>query len=362
VIAAKRDKSRRRRGAAPQRAPAGRAPRWKRTAARKSVRAAIAGLGVTAGEKVMTNADFEAYLDTSDEWIRQRTGIRERRIAAEGQSTATLGTAAARAALADAGVEPGDLDLIICATISPEMIFPATACIIQNEIGATDVPAFDLSAACSGFVYGLSIASGLIEARAHERVLVVGAEALSRFADPTDRGTCVIFADGAGAVVLEPTTSRGRGLLYSVLHADGGGWDYIYVPGGGSRRPTTAETVRNRDHYIKMRGREVYKFAVEKMQWLLAHCMEQCGLTADDVDLVLPHQVNVRIIRSATEKVGLPMEKVYLNLERYGNTSAASIPLAMADARREGRLRPGATVLLVAFGAGLTWAGAVLRV
>ena len=328
---------------------------------RKQVRAAIAGVGVAVPETVMTNADFEKFLDTSDEWITQRTGIRQRRIAAEGQSTATLGTAASRAALADAGIGPTDLDLIICATVTPEMIFPATACIIQSEIGATDVPAFDLSAACSGFVYGLSIGSKLIESRMYRRVLVIGVDTLSRFADYTDRASCVIFGDGAGAVVLDATTRPNRGLLYSVLHADGRGWDYVYVPAGGSRQPATLETVKNRQHYVKMRGRDVYKFAVEKLQWLLEHCMAECGLSADDVDLVVPHQVNIRIIQSATEKLGFPMEKVYLNLDRYGNTSGASIPLAMASAREAGLLRPGSTVLLVGFGAGLTWAGAVVR-
>jgi 3-oxoacyl-[acyl-carrier-protein] synthase-3 len=327
----------------------------------RRVRAAITGLGVAVPDRVMTNADFEKILDTSDEWITKRTGIKERRIVVDGQSTATLGTTAARAALADANLEPTDLDLIICATVTPEMIMPATACIIQSDLGAADVPAFDLSAACSGFVYGISIASKYIETGVYRRVLVLGAETLSRFADYTDRASCVIFGDGAGAVVLEPTSQPGRGVLYSVLHADGTGWDYIHVPAGGSRCPATSETVRDHAHYIKMRGRDVYKFAVEKMQWLLGDCMAKCGLTVDDVDLVVPHQVNIRILESAAEKFNLPMKKVFVNIDRFGNTSAASIPLAMQNAREAGLIGPGSTLLLVAFGAGLTWAGAVVR-
>jgi 3-oxoacyl-[acyl-carrier-protein] synthase-3 len=327
----------------------------------RPVRAAITGLGVAVPDRVMTNEDFERFLDTSDEWITKRTGIKERRIVTAGQSTATLGTAATRAALADAGLEPTDLDLILCATVTPELIFPATACIIQSDIGATDVPAFDLSAACSGFVYGLSIASKFIETRMYRRILVLGAETLSRFADYTDRSSCVIFGDGAGAVVLEPTDEPDRGLLYSVLHADGDGWDYIHVPAGGSRQPATPETVKNHGHFIKMRGRDVYKFAVEKMQWLLGDCMDKCGLTVDDVDLVVPHQVNIRIIQSAAQKFNFPMEKVFVNIDRFGNTSSASIPLAMQNAREAGLIGPGSTLLLVAFGAGLTWAGAVVR-
>jgi 3-oxoacyl-[acyl-carrier-protein] synthase-3 len=327
----------------------------------KPVRAAISGLGVAVPDNVMTNEDFEKFLDTSDEWITQRTGIKERRIVIDGQSTATLGTAAARSALADARVEPEDLDLIICATVTPEMIFPATACVIQNELGATDVPSFDLSAACSGFVYAISMASKFIETRTYRRILVVGAETLSRFADYTDRASCVIFGDGAGAAVLEPTEDRGRGILYSVLHADGTGWSYIHVPAGGSRQPATPETVQNHGHYIKMRGRDVFKFAVEKMQWLLADCMEKCNLTVNDVDLVVPHQVNMRIIQAAARKFNFPMEKVFVNIDRFGNTSAASIPLAMENARQAGLIGPGSTLLLVAFGAGLTWAGAVVR-
>jgi 3-oxoacyl-[acyl-carrier-protein] synthase-3 len=327
----------------------------------EALRAIITGLGVAVPENVMTNADFEKFLETSDEWITQRTGIKERHIVMPGQSTASLGTTAARNALIDAKCQATDLDLIICATVTPDLVMPATACLIQAEIGAPDVPAFDLSAACSGFIYGLSAASKFIETRTYRRVLVIGADTLSRFTDYTDRGSCVIFGDGAGAVVLEASDDPNRGLIYSVLHTDGTGWNYIHVPAGGSRHPATAQTVEDGDHFIKMRGRDVYKFAVEKMQWLLGDCMSKCSLGVDDVDLVVPHQVNFRIIQSAAEKFNFPMDKVFINIDRYGNTSAASIPLAMQNAREAGLIGPGSTLLLVAFGAGLTWAGAVVR-
>ena len=312
-------------------------------------------------EKVLTNADFEKFLDTSDEWITQRTGIKERRVVSDGQSSATLGTEAARKALAAAGVEPAELDLIICATVSPDMILPATACFIQKSLGAVDVAAFDVSAACSGFIYGLAIGSQFIQTGCYRRILVVATDTLSRFADYTDRTSCILFGDAAGAVVLEPTNDPDRGVLYNVLHADGGGWDYIHVPAGGSRSPASEQTVRDHDHYVKMRGRDVYKFAVEKMQWLLGDCMQKCNLTVDQIDMVVPHQVNIRIIQSAADKYNLPMDKVYVNIDRYGNTSGASIPLAMAEAVREGRIGAGSTLLLVALGAGLTWAGSVVR-
>jgi 3-oxoacyl-[acyl-carrier-protein] synthase-3 len=327
----------------------------------KPPRAAIIGLGVAVPENVLTNADIEKFLDTSDEWIMQRTGIRQRHIVSEGQSTATLGVIAAKNALADAKLTARDIDLIVVATVTPEMIFPSTACIIQDALGAKDVPSFDIGAACSGFIYGLSIASKFIETRTYKRVLVIGTETLSRFSDYTDRGSCVLFGDGAGAVVLEGTEDQDRGLIYSVLHADGGGWDFIHIPAGGSRSPASLKTVGDGDHFIKMRGRDVYKFAVEKMQWLLGNCMEKCNLTVDEIDMVVPHQVNSRIIESAAEKFKLPREKVFVNIDKYGNTSSASIPLAMRQARDEGRIGPGSTLLLVAFGAGLTWAGAVVR-
>lgn len=326
-----------------------------------SPRAAMKGFGSAVPSNVMTNRDFEKILDTSDEWITQRTGIKERRIASQTDTTATLATEAARKALADAGLAATDLDLIVCATISPEMPFPATSCFVQDALGATDVPAFDISAACSGFIYALSVGTQFIESGRYKNVLVIGVDVLSRFADFTDRGSCILFGDGAGAVVLQPTTEAGKGVQYTVMHADGSGWDYIHLPAGGTRLPASAETVEQKQHFVKMRGRDVYKFAVDKMQWLLGDCMEKCHLSTDDIDLVVPHQVNIRIIESATSKYNFPMEKVYVNIDRYGNTSGASIPLAMDEAIKNGRIGPGSTVMLVAFGAGLTWAGAVVK-
>ncbi len=323
--------------------------------------AVITGLGSAVPDRVMTNKDFERILDTSDEWIVQRTGIRERRLVSEGEHTSTLGSRAARAALDSAGVKPEELEMILCATVSPDQIFPSTACFIQDALGVKDIPAFDISAACSGYVYALSVASQFVQTGKYSKVLVVAADALSRFCDFSDRGSCILFSDAAGAAVLEPSADADRGVRYTVLAADGSGWDYIHLPAGGSKMPATPETVDQGLHYVQMRGRDVYKFAVEKMQWLLGDCMDKCNLTVDDVDLVVPHQVNIRIITSATEKFGFPMEKVFVNIDKYGNTSGASIGLAMDEAARAGRIKAGSTVLLAAFGAGLTWAGAVLK-
>jgi len=326
-----------------------------------ALHAAIAGIGAAVPKKVMTNFDFEKILDTSDEWITKRTGIKERRLVSDGESTVTLSVEAGRKALDDAGIEAEQLDLIICATVSPDMILPASACFIQKELGATDVPAFDLSAACSGFVYGLSVADQFIRTGTYKRILLIAGDTLSKFSDFTDRATCVLFGDGAGAVVLEATDQDDKGVQYVVMHADGNGWDYIHLPAGGSRYPASKETVEQNLHFVKMRGREIYRFAVEKMQWLMGDCMAKCGLTPEDVDMVLPHQVNVRIIKSAAEKFNFPMEKVYVNIDRYGNTSGASIPLALEEAKRKGSIDNGSRLLMVAFGAGLTWAGAVVR-
>lgn len=326
------------------------------------LQAAIAGIGAAVPKKVLSNFDLEkGGLDTSDEWIVQRTGIRERRAVGEGESTATLGLEAARRALADAGMDASELDLILCATISPEMIFPATACFIQAGLGLTETPAFDIGAACSGFLYGLSVAHSFIRSGAYKNILLVGAESLTRFTDYQDRGSCILFGDGAGAVVLRASEDPNKGLQYFKLGADGSGWDFIHVPGGGSRTPATVQSVEARQHYIKMRGRDVYKFAVQKMHYLMSDAMAACNLTVDTVDLVIPHQVNQRIIESATEKLNFPLEKVFVNIDRFGNTSAASIPMAMDEAKRTGRLKENATVLFVAFGAGLTWAGSVLK-
>jgi 3-oxoacyl-[acyl-carrier-protein] synthase-3 len=325
------------------------------------VRAAITGLGSALPQKVMTNFDFAKFLDTSDEWITQRTGIKQRHVAGQGETSASLGTQAAKAALANAGVDAGQLDLIICATVSPEMIFPGSSCFIQTALGIKDTPAFDISAACSGFLYGITVASQFIQSGMYKRVMVVGADTLTKFCDFTDRGSCILFGDGAGAAILEATSEDGRGVLYNVLKADGAGWDFINLPGGGSRTPPTHASIDAKEHYVKMKGRDVYKFAVDKMQWLLGDCMEKCGLTSQTVDMVVPHQVNIRIIESAAKKFDLPMDKVYVNIDRYGNTSSASIPIALEEATRTGKIGKGSTIVMVAFGAGLTWAGSVVR-
>jgi 3-oxoacyl-[acyl-carrier-protein] synthase-3 len=325
------------------------------------LRAAIAGVGSYLPAKILSNSDLERMVDTTDEWIMQRTGIRERRIASPEETTASIASEAGRRACLAAGVDPADVELIICASISPETICPATACYVQRDLGAAKAAAFDISAACSGFIYSLATASRFIETGQFKNALVIGAETLSRFTDYTDRGSCILFGDGAGAALLQPTAEPGKGLLYNVLHADGNGWDFIITPAGGSAAPATHQTVDQRLHFLKMRGRDVYKFAIEKMQWLMEDCMKACNLTADQVDLVVPHQVNIRILTSAMEKLGFPLEKVFVNIERFGNTSAASIPIALDEAIREGRVKPGSTVLFVAFGAGLTWAGAVVR-
>jgi len=327
----------------------------------ESLRAAITGIGATVPERILTNEDLEKIVDTSDEWITQRTGIKERHIVSDDESTATLAIQSAKQALDDAGVAPTDLDMIICATVSPEMPFPATACLVQDALGATDVPAFDISAACSGFVYELIIARQFIENGTYRRILIIAADALSRITDYTDRGSCILFGDAAGAAVLEPTERNAHGLIYTVMHANGAGWDFIHIPAGGARKPTSIQTVEAHEHFMKLRGRDVYRFAVEKMQWLLGDCLDKCGLSVDDVDLVIPHQVNERIISSAAGKLNYPMDKVYVNIDRYGNTSGASIPLALAEARQKGLISAGSTVIMIAFGAGLTWAGAVVK-
>jgi 3-oxoacyl-[acyl-carrier-protein] synthase-3 len=332
-------------------------------------RAILAGTGSYLPEKRLTNEDLSRLVDTSDEWIVQRTGIRERRIASSVETTASLASHAATRALRAASLEPKDLDLILVATITPEMVTPSTACFVAASLGLDRTPAFDLSAACSGFLYALDTGSAFIESGRHRNVLVIGAETLSRITDFTDRTSCILFGDGAGAAVLRRgesgTADRAdvapRGLLHSRLHADGNGWELLYCA-PGSRHPIDAKLVAARNMYLKLRGREVYKFAVDRFIQLIEDAMTSCGLSQRDVKLIIPHQVNQRIIDSALEKLGLPPEKAFVNIDRYGNTSAASIPIALDEAIRSGRLARGDVVVFVAFGAGLTWANAVLRV
>lgn len=324
--------------------------------------AQIVGWGYHVPEKVITNFDLEQIVDTQDEWIRTRTGIEERHVAAAPTETsATLGIKAARAALEMADVVPGKVDLIICATSSPEHIFPSTASIIQDGLGAANAGAFDLSAACSGFVYGLSMARGHILAGDAEYVLVVGAETLSRIVDWTDRGTCVLFGDGAGAVLVAASDVPG-GITASILGSDGSGADLLTVPAGGSAQPTSLETVSSGGHYIKMDGTAVFRFATRVMAEATRQVLEKAGLGVDDVDLVIPHQANVRIIQnSVLKQLKIPEEKVFVNLQKYGNTSTASIPIALCEAIEEGKIQPGDNLVFVGFGAGLTWAACSVK-
>jgi 3-oxoacyl-[acyl-carrier-protein] synthase-3 len=322
--------------------------------------AILAGTGSCLPEKRLTNDELAKMVDTNDEWIVQRTGIRERRIAGPGQTTASLATEAARRALDAAGVAASELDLIVCATITPEMVFPNTGCFIAAALGLHNTPAFDLSAACSGFIYALPTGANFIRAGQCKNVLVLGAETLSRITDFTDRTSCILFGDGAGAVVLSRSDDPERGLIYSSLHADGHGAEVMKcIP--GSRNPITAEMVAQRQQFMQLRGREVYKFAVHKFAELIRDAIAACGLSADQVKLIVPHQVNQRIIDSALEKLEISPDKAFVNIDKYGNTSSASIPIALDEAVRAGRLVKDDIAVFVAFGGGLTWGSAVVR-
>ncbi len=323
-------------------------------------RAHIVGWGKYTPQRVLTNDDLSRMVDTSDEWIVTRTGIRERRIAGENETTATMAVQAARQALEGAGIGPEKVDLIIVATATPDYLFPSTACLVQDALGASRAAAFDLAAGCTGFVYALGVAAAMVESGAVQTALVIGAETLSRITDWTDRNTCVLFGDGAGAVVLRAGPDGG-GVLATVLGADGSGKDLLMLPAGGSRHPASHRTIAERMHFIKMQGRDVFRFAVRVVPTATRQALEKAGLTLDDVALFIPHQANGRIIESAVRDLKLPPEKVYNNLERYGNTSAASIPIALCEAVEEGRLKPGDVVVCVGFGAGLTWGATVLR-
>jgi 3-oxoacyl-[acyl-carrier-protein] synthase III len=323
--------------------------------------AIIAGTGSHVPERRLTNDDLSKMVETNDEWITQRTGIKERRIASPEETTATLGTVAARRAIEAAGLEPRDVELIIVATITPEMVFPSTACFIGAELGLVGVPAFDMQAACSGFIYSLVAGANFIRAGMYKHVLVVGSETLSRIVNYKDRNSCILFGDGAGAVVLSRCEDPKRGLIYSTLHADGTGGDVMKcMP--GSRHPICADMISQEQQFMQIRGREVYKFAVSKFEELIDTAMRACELTKDDVKYIVPHQVNQRIIDSAMEKLGMPASQAYVNIAKYGNTSAASIPLALDEAWRAGKINQGEVIIFVAFGGGLTWANAVVRV
>ena len=322
--------------------------------------AIIAGTGSHLPEKRLTNEDLSKMVDTNDQWITQRTGIKERRVAGPHESTATLATAAARKALDDAGLEARELDLIICATITPEMGFPSTACFVAAGLGLTSTPAFDLAAACSGFIYAIETGTAFIKSGRYKNVLVIGAETNTRITDYQDRGSCILFGDGAGAAILQRSPDSTKGVLYTSIHADGHGWEMINLQ-VGSRHPLNEELLASRGQFIKLKGREVYKFACSRFEELIHDAMRKCELTLDTVSLIIPHQSNLRIIEFAMDKLGLPPEKAFVNIEKYGNTSAASVPIALDEARRTGRVKPGSVVLFVAFGAGLTWSNAVIK-
>ena len=326
----------------------------------KSRSAVIVGTGMSVPAKVVTNHDLESLVDTSDEWIVSRTGIRERRIAESHEVVSQFAIEASRKAMDAAGIEAAEVDLIICATVTPDVPIPATSCLIQHALGARSAAAFDMQAGCSGFIYAQSVAKQFILSGRCRNILVIGAELLSKFLDWTDRATCVIFADGAGAVVMSEGEPP-RGVLASSMHTDGSMSDYILLEGGGCRFPPTAETVGNRLHYIRMRGNETFKIAVRNIEEVSRTVLAEAGLGPQDVTWFIPHQANKRIIDAVGTRLGIPEERCFVNIERYGNTSAASIPIALDEAVRSGKVQRGDVVLMAAFGAGLTWAASVVR-
>lgn len=320
----------------------------------------IVGTGVSIPSGILTNKDFEKMVDTTDEWIRERTGMDTRHIIEEGRYTSDLCTDAALKAMKDAHVSKNDIDLILVATVTGDMGFPSTACITQEKIGAFNAAAMDVSAACSGFLYALSLGDAMISAGKFKTILVIGAETLTRMTDYKDRNTCVLFGDGAGAAVLQPATGK-RGILGTYMKSDGRFGDLLRVEGFGTRYLPTHDSLEHRRHFIKMEGREVFKQAVTSMGDAAVTILKQLDLSGDDIDLLIPHQANLRIIEATAKRCNVPPERVYVNIDRFGNTSAASIPIALDEARRLGRLGPNQTALLVAFGSGFTWASAVVK-
>lgn len=320
----------------------------------------IVGTGSFIPEKVLSNHDLEKIVDTSDEWISTRTGIKERRVLESGKASSDMGIKASKKALEDANLSPEDIDLVIVATMTSDMITPSTACIVQDKLGCKNAAAFDISAACSGFIYGLSVAYGLIKSGIYKNILLVATEAMSRILDWEDRSTCILFGDGAGAAVISEVP-EGKGILELELGADGSGTDFLLIPAGGSKCPSTSETIENRGQYLKMEGGEVFKFAVRKIDETCKSIMKKAGLDSDDIDLFIPHQANTRIIDSAVKKLKIPKEKTFVNLNKYGNMSAASIPVALDEALKEGKIKDGDNILLVGFGGGLTWGSAILK-
>ncbi|MBI4470170.1 MAG: ketoacyl-ACP synthase III [Acidobacteria bacterium] len=317
-------------------------------------------LGHLLPSQIITNPDLERLVETSDEWIYSRTGIRERRRAAEGEATSWYAAGAGRNAIEMAGIEASELDVIVCATVCPDMMLPATGCIVQSMIGARRAAAFDVAAACSGFLYGLTIAEGFIKSGRGRNILLIGAELLTRYVDYTDRSTCVIFGDGAGAAVIQPVPSP-RGLLASRLQSDGDYVEHLYTPGGGTKYPASEKTVSEGLHYIRMRGNELFKVAVRNMSEISRKVLDDLRMSPRDIDLFIPHQANQRITDAVMDRLGLDPAKVYSNIERIGNTSSASIPIALDECARAGRIAPGSLVMMTSFGAGVTYGAVVLR-
>jgi 3-oxoacyl-[acyl-carrier-protein] synthase-3 len=324
-------------------------------------RAVITGTGSALPAKELSNDDLAKMVDTSDEWITTRTGIKTRRIAADSETTAQLSAIAAQNALANAGLSADQIDLIVVGTITPEMVFPSTACFVQDAIGAKNAWAFDLSAACSGFVYSLAIAEQFIAGGRYQNALVIGAETLSKITDYTDRTSCILFGDGAGAVVLQRSQNGDKGILYSTMAADGSGWTSLNCQAHGSRFPASKQLDDPKKIYMTINGREVYQLAVRRIVDTVNECLDKCGLTINDVAMVIPHQMNARIIESAAKRLSIPDDRVFINIGAYGNTSAASIPIALDECIRGGKIKGGDIVILVTFGAGLTWGANVIK-
>jgi 3-oxoacyl-[acyl-carrier-protein] synthase III len=325
------------------------------------IAAKITGVAGYAPPKVMSNADFEKFLETSDEWIRTRTGIRERRVVEKGMATSHMATEAAKAVLKQTDTHPDEVDLIVLASVTPDMFFPATACLVQERIGATKAWGFDLSAACSGFVYALTVGAQFVGAGTHKKVLVLGSDTMTSILDYQDRATCVLFGDGAGAVLVEPAADGEEGIIDFIHDIDGAGGRFLYMPGGGSLNPSSHETVEKRMHYVHQEGSQVFKYAVRRMAEMAATLMERNGFKGEDLALVVPHQANLRIIRATQERLGVGESKVIVNIDRYGNTTAGTIPLGLCDALHQGRLQKGDLIMLIAVGAGYTSGGMLLR-
>lgn len=322
--------------------------------------AKIAALGAYVPPMKLTNQDLEKMVDTSDEWIMERTGIRERRIAGKNIASSDMAIEAAWSCLRCAEVQPEEIELIIVATATPDHLLPATACLVQQAIGAINAAAFDMEVGCTGFVYALVTASQFVAAGSYDNVLVIGAETLSRFVDWSDRSTCCLFGDGAGAALVTPA-EEGDGIIGFILGSEGKGADLLQIPGGGSKLPSSPNSLSNKEQFIHMDGRAVFRFAVKIMESAVNEVLDKVGMTVEDLDVLVPHQANLRIIESASARLGVPLEKFYMNIERYGNTSSASVPIALWEAVSQGRIRKGNVVALVAFGAGLTWGSVIIR-